>query len=427
MPLLLLAYLGFISLGLPDGMLGVAWPYMRVDFDRPAGAIGFVLLVLTAGYLLSSVSAGFMLARFGVGRLLATSTGLAATGLLGFAAAPGLVPMVLVAGLLGASAGAIDAGLNAYAARHFGARHMNWLHASFSFGATLGPLVVTAAVAVGLAWRGGYVAVAVGQVALAVAFALTVRAWRDRAADRVEQGRPPAPATAGPALPPATARSIRRPPPLVATLRQAGTWLGAGAFAVGVAIEAGAGLWAYTLLTEVDGVSGQLAGVAVSAYWGSLFVGRLLVGVVVERIGVHRVLVGSVTVIVLGAAVVALPGAAPATVTGLVLIGLGVAPIFPLLMLTTARRVGESHSDRVVGMQVAAGTLGGAAAPALIGVLIDLWSAAVLGPSLLVFGALLGALYLWAHRRSAGGEAGEPAGSELSGPPDQRSAAGTEP
>lgn len=389
MPLLLLAYLGFISLGLPDGMLGVAWPHMRADFDRPAGAVGFVLLVLTAGYLLSSISAGFVIGRFGVGRLLATSTGLAAAALLGFAAAPGLVLVVMVAALLGASAGAIDAGLNVYAARHFGARHMNWLHASYSFGATLGPLVVTAAAAIGLAWRGGYVAVAVGQVALALAFALTVRAWRDQPA-----GAPSAAAS------PAPPDLVARAPTVAATLARAGTWLGAGAFAIAVAIEAGAGLWAYTLLTESDGVSGRVAGVAVSAYWGSLFVGRLLVGTVVERIGVHRVLVGSMVVILLGAAVVTLPVTGAPTVAGLTLIGLGVAPTFPLLMLTTARRVGEAHSDRVVGIQVGAATLGGAAAPAMIGLLIDQWGAGVLGPSLLVLAVALSLLCRWAYQRA---------------------------
>lgn len=413
MPLLLLAYLGFISLGLPDGMLGVGWPHLRAELGEPVGAVGFVLFTATAGYLLSSVTAGFMLERLGVGWLLAGSTGLVAVALAGFGAAPALVAVVAAGLVLGLGSGAIDAGLNAYAARHFGARHMNWLHASFGFGATLGPLVITAALALGVGWRWGYGTVALAQALLATAFALTARAWRNgpAASARPDQVRPAASSSAGseaaPALPlpgppptfpdqtvPPLAVSVPPAPVGVArTLTLPAVWRSVAAFVAYAGVELGAGLWAYTLLTEGRGVSDQLAGLAVATYWGSLFVGRLVVGVVAERVGTHRVLTGSMVGIAAGAALVSVPAPGWLAVAGLMLVGFAAAPVFPLLTLTTAERVGERHADRTVGLQVGAGMLGGTALPAGIGLLIGWLGPEVLGPAVLASSLALAALY----------------------------------
>lgn len=372
MPLLLLGYFAYISLGLPDGMLGVAWPHLRGELGQPVGAVGYLLVAVVTGYLISSIGAGFTTTRLGVGRLLAASTGLTAVGLLGYAVSPVLVTVVAAALLLGFGAGAIDAGMNAYAARHFGARHMNWLHASYGLGATLGPLVITGVLAAGLSWRWGYAAVALAQSALATSFGLSARAWRDGARD--------------PEQPAASVAVLR-------TLALPAVWRGAAAFAVYVAVEVAAGLFAYTLLTEARGMSGRLAGLAVSAYWGSLFVGRLAVGVVVGRVGVHRVLTASVLGLVVGAGLVALPGVGWA-VAGLMLVGLAAAPVFPMLTLTTAERVGEGHADRAIGMQVGASAVGGTALPAGIGVLIGEHGPELLGPALLALTIVLALLVL---------------------------------
>jgi fucose permease len=376
MPLLLLGYFAYISLGLPDGMLGVAWPHLREELGQPVGAVGYLLVAVVTGYLISSIGAGFTTTRLGVGRLLAASTGLTAVGLLGYALSPVLVTVVAAALVLGLGAGAIDAGLNAYAARHFGARHMNWLHASYGLGATLGPLVITGVLAAGLSWRWGYAAVALAQSALATSFGLSARAWRDGARN--------------PEQPAASVAVLR-------TLALPAVWRGAAAFAVYVAVEVAAGLFAYTLLTEGRGMSERLAGLAVSAYWGSLFVGRLAVGVVVGRVGVHRVLTASVLGLVAGAGLVAVPAPGWLAVIGLMLVGLAAAPVFPMLTLTTAERVGEGHADRAIGMQVGASAVGGTALPAVIGVLIGAHGPEVLGPALL---ALTIALTLLVLRRS---------------------------
>lgn len=385
--LLLLAYLGFISLGLPDGLLGVGWPSIRADFDVPTEAVGFLLAVGTAGYLSSSVAAGFTIARLGVGWLLAGSTALVSLALLGYTVSPGLAVMAALSVLVGLGSGAIDSGLNAYAASAFGPRHMNWLHAFFGLGMTMGPLIMTGVLQGGLSWRWGYGLVAAAQALLAVAFVLTARSWGRRPVTVAD--------AAGPATTAGAGQRGRD------TLRMPAVWVGTVAFFVYTGVEVAAGLWAFLLLTEGRQLSPAVAGTCVSAYWGSLFVGRVVFGLVSERISNARVLTATIVGMVIGSALVAVPGAAWVAVLGLGLIGFSAAPVFPLLTLTTAERVGGAHADRAIGMQIGAAGLGAAALPAGIGVLIGRTDVEVLGPALLALSALLLALYLVPARRRA--------------------------
>ncbi|MGV9212517.1 MFS transporter [Micromonospora sp. RB23] len=402
--LLLLAYLAFVSLGLPDGLLGVGWPSIRADFGVPTEAVGLLLTAGTVGYLTSSVLAGFTLARVGVGALLAGSTLLASLALTGYALSPGLAAIVGCALLLGLGSGAVDSGLNAYAAGAFGPRHMNWLHAFFGLGVAIGPLIMTAALSAGLAWRWGYGIVAAAQLALATAFALTVRAWRRR-------DSAPGAGTQD------TASPVRVP--ILATLRLPVVWSGTLAFVLYVAIEVSTGLWAFLLLSEGRGLRAAVAGGCVSAYWGSLFVGRVVQGVVAERLGPRLVLRVSLAGMAAGAALIAVPGSALLAVLGLVVVGFAAAPVFPLLTLTTAERVGAAHADRAIGLQIGAAGLGAALVPAGLGVLISDVSVEVLGPVLVVLALALIVLYELGARRPSGdaGRTGPPGVDQpLSGP-----------
>lgn len=386
--LLLLAYLAFISLGLPDGLLGVGWPSIRAEFDVSTESVGLLLFAGTAGYLTSSVAAGFLTGRLGVGVLLAGSTGLAGSALAGYALSPGLALMVGLALLAGFGGGAIDAGLNAYAAGAFGPRHMNWMHAFFGLGVALGPLIMTAVLGGGLSWRVGYGVVAAGQLALATAFLLTARSWNQRGPVPPGLGADRPPPTAAP-IAVVSARS---------TLALPAVWLGVLAFGVYVAIEIGAGLWAFLFLTEGRGVSATVAGLCVSGYWTSLFVGRVVQGLVAERLGTGRVLVGSLIGMAAGAVLIAVPGPGWLAVIGLALIGFSAAPVFPLLTLSTADRVGAAHADRAIGMQIAGAGLGGAVIPAGIGVLIARTDVEALGPALVVLSLILLGLYAVVRR-----------------------------
>ncbi|MFF4880543.1 MFS transporter [Micromonospora sp. NPDC000668] len=411
--LLLLAYLAFVSLGLPDGLLGVGWPSIRSDFGVPTEAVGLLLTAGTVGYLTSSVLAGFTLARVGVGALLAGSTLLASLALTGYSLSPGLAVLAGCALVLGLGSGAIDSGLNAYAAGAFGPRHMNWMHAFFGLGVAIGPLIMTAALSAGLSWRWGYGTVAAAQIALATAFALTVRAWR--------RGIP------GPAESVGTSPASSAPPavrvPILATLRLPAVWSGALAFALYVAIEVAAGLWAFLLLTDGRGLSAVVAGGCVSAYWGSLFVGRVVQGVVAERLGATLVLRASLAGMAVGAALIAVPGPAALAVLGLVVVGFAAAPVFPLLTLTTGDRVGAAHADRAIGLQIGAAGVGAALVPAGLGMLIGNTSVQVLGSALLVLALALIALYELGAHRSAGRRGPEQPGPDGPAPvepgPDQ--------
>jgi fucose permease len=394
---LLLAYFAFISLGLPDGLLGVGWPSMATEFRVGTDSVGLLLFAGTAGYLVSSVAAGFSIARLGVGRLLAVSTALASLALAGYAVSPAfafLVPCALIAGFGG---GAIDAGLNAYAAGAFGPRHMNWLHAFFGLGVAIGPLIMTAVLSGGLSWHWGYGIVASGQALLALAFALTRRSWaqhraRLSAAEQAAGDKADGEAAA--------------PTRIAVTLAIPAVWISAAAFAVYVALEITAGLWAFLFLTGERGISATVAGVCVSAYWASLFVGRVVQGFIVERVGTVRILVGSLLGLVAGSVLVTLPGPGWLAVAGLMVIGFAAAPVFPLLTLTTADRVGSLHADRTIGVQMGASGLGGALIPAGVGVLIDRLGAQVLGPALIVLSLLLLGLYATTRRRPAAGVPG---------------------
>jgi fucose permease len=402
--LLMLAYFAFISLGLPDGLLGVAWPSIAGDFKVATEAVGLLLIASTTGYFISSVAAGFTIARIGVGWLLAFSTAAASAALAGYAISPAYAVMVPFALLAGFGGGAIDSGLNAYAAAAFGPKHMNWLHAFFGLGVAIGPLIMTSVLTGGLSWRWGYGIVASAQACLALAFFVTVRKWvrhgevrtaaletlaTDRSAEAGGSagvaGSDSVDGSAGVAVTTRPATKVRTRE----TLAIPAVWLGVLAFAVYVAVEAGAGLWAFLLLTESRGVSAGVAGICVSLYWGALFVGRVVQGVASERVDPTKILVGSLFGMAAGALLVALPVTAWLTVFGLAVIGFAAAPVFPLLTLATSTRVGAAHADRTIGMQIGAAGLGGSLIPSGIGILLSHFGAGALGTCLLVLSILL--------------------------------------
>src|SRR5712691_9876205 len=171
---LALASLGFISLGLPEGLLGVAWPSIRATFDLPLDALGLLLATFAGGYFVSSALSGRLLTSFGIGSVLSTSCATTGVCLLGYALAPSWPAMVILGGVLGIGAGIIDSALNTFAAVHYGSRVLNWMHAAFGLGAAVGPLVMTAILSAGLSWHLGYVSVALAQLGLAVGY------WRTR-------------------------------------------------------------------------------------------------------------------------------------------------------------------------------------------------------------------------------------------------------
>ena len=363
-----IAYSAFIAFGLSGGLLGVAWPSMRASFGLSLDAVGTLLVATTAGSLLSSFSSGPVVSRIGAGRLLLVASVLMGVGLLGYSLAPTWWVLVLIGVLSGMGGGAMDAGMNTYFAANHSASLMNWLHACFGLGATLGPVVMTTVLNMGQSWRWGYVVAGVLQGLLALSFGLTLPQWR----------------LAGANSPEARSRSSVDGVRTADTLRLPTVWLGIALFFVLTGVEGTAGQWPYTLFTEARGVAPSAAGMWVSIFWGSLTVGRIVSGFVVDRLGIVSSARLGLIGVILGAAGVWWNVADVVGFLGLALIGFSLAPLFPLLISHTPKRLGAAHAPNAIGFQVAAAGLGLSLVPGLAGVLAESLGLEIIGPFLLL-------------------------------------------
>jgi fucose permease len=277
-----------------------------------------------------------------------------------------MVGLGLLAGL---GAGAIDAGLNTYAAENFSPRTVNWLHASFGLGAATGPIVMSSVISAGQSWRLGYLIGGVAQLILASCFAFTRNQWHTHAEE----------VQAAPIL----------SAPMVRTLLLPSAWLSILLFFLYTGLEITAGQWLYTLLTEARGMLPALAGVWVSVYWGSLTIGRLLSGVIVARITVRTLLQLCMFGAIVGIVLLWLNLAAWLSLGGVALLGLSLAPMFPSLISLTPARMGPAHAANTVGFQIAAAMLGGASLASGFGLIAARFGLETLGPFLLVAAVVL--------------------------------------
>jgi len=350
--LLGLVYLSFISIGLPDGMLGVAWPAMRLQMDQPLAAVGAITMTMTACSAAASLLAGAVVQRIGTGAVVAGSCLLTALGLLGFAVAPSFGWLVALAIPLGVGAGAVDASLNHFVSAHYSSRHMNWLHGFWGVGATTGPLVMGAALASEGGWTAGARSIGLMQLGLALVLFATVSLWsRETAQAPSEEDQPGQPA------------ADLHPPPLA-------MWLAPLCFLFYVSAEMGTGLWAASILVTDRGLAAGDASVWVSLYFGAITVGRFAVGLVANRIGNRRLVRLGIVVAMAGALLFALPGIFGAlSPVGLVLMGLGCAPIFPSLMHETARRFPPEVVRQLIGRQMTCAYAGSSVVPAAFGLM----------------------------------------------------------
>lgn len=383
--LLLLAYLAFISLGLPDGLLGVAWPSIRHTFGKPLDAMGILLVAGTAGYLISSFSSGKILSRFQVGTILTVSTFTTSACLLSYSVAQQWWMLVVAAVFLGLGAGTIDTVLNTYMARHYDARVLNWLHAFYGVGATLGPLIFTLAITLDQHWQVGYRTVGIILGLQAICFLSTLH-WWNHAQNPSHLTEPEAARV--------PAASYRE------TLNNSGVWLGIGLFFLYTGLEVTAGQWSFSLLTEARAIPPEKAGFWVSAYWGSLTAGRFVFGYVARHFSINRLIRLSMLIVVAGAALYCLRNPAGISLSGLMLMGFFLAPIFPSLISATAQRLGERFATNAIGFQIAAATLGAACIPSLGGVLADRYGLETVSWYVLLLTILMLGIHEWQLRHA---------------------------
>jgi fucose permease len=376
---IILAYVAFIALGMPDGLLGIAWPTMRVDFGIPLDSLGMLLFASVSGYMTSSFLSGTLISRMGVGSLLTVSCLLTGSALVGYTLVPTWWMMVLLGVTAGLGAGAIDAGLNTYVASHFGEGLMQWLHASYGIGVTIGPVIMTTALTVFHSWRMGYRVVGGFQFFMALAFVLTLALWNAHENTPAEGER--------------EKRLTEYKTPIALTMRQPRVWLSVLLFFLYVGGEVSLGTWVFSLLTESRGISTQAAGLWAGSFWATFTIGRILAGLYAQRLGIHALVQGGLALALLGALLLWWHPFELANLLAVGLIGVAVAPIFPAMMSGTSQRVGAHFAANTIGMQMAATGLGGATIPSLIGVLARQFSLEVIPVCLVVVFALLLVVY----------------------------------
>lgn len=360
MPLLALAFLAFVGLGLPDPLPGTLWPEVGQAYGLPNAALGLVLAGLSVGYILAGLLAGRLIFALGIGGVLAASVAATALAAIGHALAPPFPVFVMLAMLAGLGGGAVDAALNAYSATHFSPRHLNWLHACWGVGATLGPAAAAGLLAAGAGWQAGYAAVAVLLTALAAAFVATRRRWDGSPA-------PEAPRSGA-----------------VAALRHPIVRLQMAIFFIYTGLEAGAGQWAATVLAA-RGASAAEGAAAATLFWAGLALARIAMGFVVDRIGPDRLLRLAMPAMV-GAAALYVAGIAD--MVALALLSAMLAPVYPTVMARTPARLGPL-AVQAIGFQVASAMAGVAILPGLMGIAADLAGPSAVPVALLVLGVLL--------------------------------------
>lgn len=368
MTLLALIYIAFISLGLPDAVLGSAWPVMSADVSAPLWGAGLIQMTVSFGTVISSLNCARLLRRFGTGKLTALSVLMTALALLGFSVAGHYAFLVLLAVPLGLGAGAVDAALNNYVALHCKPRHMSWLHCSWGVGTIIGPVILAFFLRRGMSWNGGYVTIGVLQCLLSAVLFKTLPMWKQSGAEEEEK------------------RSR------VLSLREVIAIPGAKeamlTFLLYCGVESIVILWASTFMVEARGVDAIQA-----ASWGALYcigitVGRGLSGFMTYRFSPKQMVYISAAVMVAGAVLLFVP-AVPVMVAGLVVFGLGCAPVYPNMIQDTPLNFGAENSQAVIGAQMASAYVGTTCMPTIFGALADTLGYGILPVFALVFSGMM--------------------------------------
>ena len=371
--LLVIIYLSFISLGLPDSLLGSAWPTMVNDLSAPLWGAGLISMTVSLCTIISSVNSTRLIRRFGTGRLTAFSGFLTATSLLGMSIVPNYFFLLLLAVPLGLGAGAVDAAMNNYVALHCEARHMNWLHCFWGMGTVISPYVMSAALNHGMKWTAGYRGVSAMQFALAIVLLMTLKLWGGEKAKEEERS--------------AKVLSVRQ------VLALPGAKQGMFGFTCYCAVESTFMLWSATYLVMVRGLDAATAASMGGLFFIGMTLGRGISGFIAMKLRPKQMVCLGQVMMTLGCLLLLVPGQNIA-IFGLLFMGLGCAPVYPNIVQDTPRNYGAQNSQAVIGVQMAFAYIGSLTMPTVFG-----WMAEVLGYGILpVFSlAITAAMILLYH------------------------------
>ena len=356
--LLGIIYLGFISLGLPDGALGIGWPLMRLDFGVPIHYAGFILFITLPLSALSSLMSAQLGEKFGVGKIAFVSALLTSSSLLGISTVRTYWGLILFSIGLGIGQGAVDALLNAYVAKHFNARHMSWLHACWALGATIGPALMTRVISTSGAWSMGYLSLGSAQLVIAAILLLSLGFWLHD--DPVARNK----------------QKIR-------SAFDKRMLFGMALFFLYVGAELSIGLWSNSFLIEKMGLAASVSGYLVALYYGSIMVGRFLSGFVAVRLGNRGLIRLGLVVVSSGLLMMYVTHDIVFLRLGMILMGLGLAPLYPAMMHETPRRFKEDAATRLIGYQVGIAYGGGMIITAGLGFLFNMFDLSIFYPLVL--------------------------------------------
>lgn len=369
--LLAIIYLSFISLGLPDALLGSGWPAMCVEFDVPLSYAGLVSLIIAGGTIVSSLLSDRLTLRFGTAKVTAFSVATTALALLGFSLTRSYWVLLLWAIPYGLGAGSVDASLNNYVALHYASRHMSWLHCAWGVGASIGPYVMGYALTAGKGWFMGYRYVAVIQIVLSAVLFLSIPKWKTR----------PTGGTGDPVRTKALSmKEILAIPGAKEVLL---------AFFCYCAAEQTAILWSSTYLVKHNGMAETAAASFGSLFLVGLTVGRALSGFLTLKLNDTNMIRLGQALMVLGVLVMVLPFGQYASMAGLLLIGLGCAPIYPCIIHSTPDHFGAENSQALIGVQMACAYLGILAVPPVFGLIAEYISASLMPGFMAIFIAVM--------------------------------------
>lgn len=364
--LLAIIYISFISLGLPDALLGGAWPTMQKEFDVPVSYAGIISMIICFGTIVSSLLSDRMTKRFGTGKVTAMSVALTAAALFGFSLSSSFPMLCIIAIPYGLGAGGVDASINNYAAIHYASRHMSWLHCMWGIGASTGPYLLAAAMTNG-SWNLGYRWVAILQIVLTAVLFLTLPLWKEEKTN--------------------TKNSVKTKP---LSIKEIFAIPGAkevmAAFFCYCALESTAGLWASSYLVMEHGVSKETAAGLATLFYTGITVGRGISGFVTYKLNDKNMIRLGQIIIAVGISLIILPLGEKTAMAGIVLVGFGCAPIYPCVIHSTPAHFGVDKSQAIVGVQMACAYIGSCFMPPLFGILANHISAGLLP---LYLGAIL--------------------------------------
>lgn len=354
--LLVIIYISFISLGLPDSLLGSAWPSIYPELKVPVSYAGIISMIIALGTIVSSLQSDRLTRKLGTGKVTAVSVGMTAAALFGFSVSHSFWMLCLWAVPYGLGAGSVDASLNNYVALHYESRHMSWLHCMWGVGATIGPYIMGFALTGGMTWNGGYRIISMIQIVLTILLVVSLPLWKGKnssgSSSENSQAQP-------------SALSIRN------ILRIPGAKEVMVCFFCYCAVEQTAALWASSYLTLYKGVPAETAARFAGMFFIGITVGRALSGFITMKLNDVQMIRLGQGLIGAGVLIMLLPLGAGASLAGLIIIGLGCAPIYPCIIHSTPDRFGADRSQAIIGVQMASAYVGTCLMPPLFGLIAN--------------------------------------------------------